>query len=325
MNIERRQFLSLSATAITCTLFTGHSWAQDYPLGPVRIVVGFSPGGTADVVARTIGNRLTTRLGQAFVVENRAGGSSNIATETVVRAPADGNTLLLTTTSNLLNGTLFEKLNYDFVRDIAPVASIMQTPLVLVVHPDVPVGTVPELIAYAKANPGKVNMANFGVGTVSHLAGELFKIATGIDFVHVPYAGSAPMLLDLLAGRVHASFDNIPASLAHIRAGKLRVLAVTTKTRSEALPEVPTVAEFLPGFEVRAVVGVGAPRGTPANIINKLNDEINSGLADPNIASRLSELGGMVFTGSPTDFSNFIASETEKWAKMIKSSNIKLN
>ena len=325
MTIDRRQILALAAAFALSPLVAGPAEAEPYPTRPVRIIVGFPAGGFADVLPRMIGELLHVRLGQPFIIENRPGAATNLATEAVVRAPADGYTLLATTTSNLINGALYDNLKYDFIRDIVPVANLTQTPLVLEVIPEIPPKSVPELIAYAKANPGKLNMGHAGTGTVFHLAGEAFKLATGIDFVSVPYRGSAPMLTDLLGGRVHAAFDTIPASIEHIRSGSLRALAVTTAARLEALPNVPTVGEFIPGFEVYGVAGIGAPKGTPADIVAKLNKEINAALADPKLKSRLADLGAMTMPGSPADFAKLIARETDKWAKVIKSSGVKLN
>ncbi len=325
MTIDRRQVLSLAAASAIFPFVTSPACAEAYPARPVRIIAGFPAGGAADVAARLIGAWLQARLGQPFIIENRPGASTSLATEAVVRAPADGYMLLLTTTSNLLNGALFDDLKYDFVRDIAPVASLMLTPLVLQVNPTTPAKSVPEFIAYAKANPGRINVGHFGTGTVSHLAGEAFRIATGVDIAFVPYRGSVPMLTDLLGGRIDAAFDTILASTEHIKSGGLRPLAVTSATRSEALPDVPAVSEFIAGYEVIPIAGVGAPRGTPANIVEKLNKEINAGLADTKLKSRLTELGAIALPGSPTDFATIIARETEKWGKVIKASGVKLN
>jgi tripartite-type tricarboxylate transporter receptor subunit TctC len=299
------------------------AWAQAYPSRPVRIVVGLAPGGTNDIVARLMGQWLSERLGQQFVIENRPGAGGNIGTEAVVRAPADGYTLLAVTATNTVNATLYDKLNFSLNRDIATIAGILRSPLVLEVHPAVPVNTVPEFIAYAKANSGKIGMASFGTGTTSHVAGELFKMTAGIHMLHVPYRGSAPMVTDLLGGQVQVAFDNLPASIEHIRAGKLRPLAVTTATRSEALPNIPTMSEFLPGYEASAWIAVGVPSGTPAEIVNKLNKEINAGLADPKIRARIADIGGTVLAGSAAEVGKLIAEETEKWAKVIRAANIK--
>ena len=321
--LHRRQFLHLAAGAAALPAVSRIARAQNYPTRPVRIIVGFSAGGTTDIGARLIAQWLSERLGQPFVIENRPGVGTHIATEAVVRAPADGYTLLMVTGANAINTTLYDKLNYNFVRDIAPIASVIRSPFVLEVYPAVPVKTVPELITYAKANPGKINMASFGTGSASHLSGEMFKTITGIEMVHVPYRGSAPMLIDLLSGQVQLAFDNLPASIEQIRAGKLRPLAVTTATRSEALPDVPTLGEILPGYEASAWIGVGAPKNTPAEIIDKLNKEINAALADPKIKARFTDLSGSVLSGSTADFATLIAAETEKWGKVIRAANIK--
>ena len=320
---HRRQFLHLTAGAAALPILRRVARAQGYPNRPVRIVVGFPAGGTADIGARLIGLWLSERLGQQFIVENRPGAATALATEAVVRAPADGHTLLWAGTSNAVNAALYDKLNYNFIRDVVMVAGIARTPLILEVHPSVPVSTVPELIAYAKANPGKLSVASFGAGTVSHVAIELFKMVAGVDIVHVPYRGSAPMVVDLLGGQVQASMDNLPTSIEHIKARRLKPLAVTTAARSLALPDVPTVSEFLPDFEASAWNGVGAPRNTPADIVDKLNKEINAGLADSKIKTRIAELGGTTLGGSPADFSSHVAAETEKWAKVIRAANIK--
>jgi tripartite-type tricarboxylate transporter receptor subunit TctC len=289
----------------------------------VRIVVGFAPGGGADITARLIGQWLSERLGQPFIIDNRPGAGSNIATEAVVRAPADGYTLLLVGAFNAVNATLYDKLNFNFIRDIAPVATMYYVPNVMAVHPSFPAKTILEFIAYSKSNPGKVNMGSGTTGASMHMSGELFKIMAGIDMVHVFYRGAGPALTDLLAGQVQVSFPTMPASIEYIRAGRLRALAVTTATRSDALPDIPTVGEFLPGYEASAWYGVGAPRNTPAEIIEKLNREINSALADPRMKVRLAELGGTILAGSSDDFGKIIADETEKWGKVIRAANIK--
>jgi len=323
MKLPRRQFLHLAAGAAALPALSRIARAQAYPTRPVRIIVGFPAGGTTDIGARLIAQGLSERLGQPFVVENRPGAGTHVATEAVVRAPADGYTLLMATGSNSINATLYERMNYNFLRDIVPVAGVIRSPFVLEVHPSVPVKTVPELIAYAKANPGRMNMASFGTGTSSHLTGELFKMTTGVDMLHVPYRGSAPMVIDLISGQVQVAFDNLPASIEQIRAGKLRALAVSTTTRSEALPDVPTVGETLPGFESSAWIGIAAPKNTPAEIIERLNKEINAALADPKIKARFAELSGMVVGGPPADFGKLITEETEKWGKVIKTANVK--
>jgi tripartite-type tricarboxylate transporter receptor subunit TctC len=280
--------------------------------------VGYPAGGSADIVARLIGQHLAGKLGQPFVIENRPGAGNNIATEAVVHASADGYTLLLVNPANAINATLYDKLNFTFLQDIAPVAGFMRVPNVAVVHPSVPAKTIPEFIAYAKANPGKINMASSGNGVPSHVAGELFKMMAGVDMVHVPYRGSAPALADLLGGQVQVMFDPLPSSIEHIRAGRLRPLAMTTTTRSDVLPDIPTVGDFLPGYEASTWFGVGAPKNTPAEIVNKLNSEINAALANPKVNARLIELGGTVLVGSPADFGKLIAAETEKWARVVR-------
>jgi tripartite-type tricarboxylate transporter receptor subunit TctC len=323
MKPSRRRFLHMSASAAALTAVSRIALAQTYPTRPVRLVVGFPAGQTADIAARLLGQWLTEQFGQPVVIDNRPGASGILATELVVHAPPDGYTLLFATSSNYINATLYEKLPYDFIRDIAPVAGNIASPLVLEVNPAVPVKTVPELIAYAKANPGRLSMASAGIGNSTHVSGELFKMMTGINLLHVPYRGSAPALTDLLGGQVQVMFDLVPSSIEHIKAGKLRALAVTTKTRLEVLPDVPPVSEFVPGYEATGVGGVGAPRGTPPEIIDKLNREINAGLADPKMKARLAELGQIVTTGSPADYGKFIAEETEKWGKVVKFAGIK--
>jgi tripartite-type tricarboxylate transporter receptor subunit TctC len=323
MKLPRRNFLHLAAGAAALPAVSRVARAQAYPTRPVRIIVGFPPGGTADIVARLMGQRLSERLGQPFVIENRPGAGGNIGTEAVVRAPADGYALLLAATLNTINATLYDKLNYNFIRDIAPVACIIRTPLVMVVNPAVPAKTLPEFIAYAKDKPGKVTMASAGTGTLSHIAGELFKMMTGIDMLHVPYRGGAPALTDLMGGQVQVYFSPLPESISTIKGGKVRALAVTTAVRSEALPDVPTVGDFAAGYEATVWFGIGAPKATTAEIVDKLNKEINAGLADPKIKARLADLGGTPLVGSPADFGKFIADETEKWAKVIKFAGIK--
>jgi tripartite-type tricarboxylate transporter receptor subunit TctC len=289
----------------------------------VRVIVGFAAGGPNDILARLIGQWLSERLGQPFVIENRLGAGSNIATEAVVRAPPDGYTLLLVGSPNAINATLYDKLNFNFVRDIAPVASFIRGALVMVVHPSVPAQTVPEFVAYAKANPGKLSYGSGGVGGITHITPELFKMMTGVNMVHVPYRGVAPALTDLLGGQVQVLFTNPAQTIEYIRTGKLRALAITTATRSEALPDIPTVDEFVPGYEASSIFGFGAPKNTPAEIIDKLNKEINAGLADPKIKARLADLDGTVLVGSPADFGKLIAEETDKWGKVIHAVNIK--
>jgi tripartite-type tricarboxylate transporter receptor subunit TctC len=320
---HRRKFLHLAAGAAALPSLSRIARAQAYPSRPVRIVVGFPAGGTADIATRLIGQWLSERLGQPFVIENRPGAATNLATEAVVRAAPDGYTLLFVGPSNAINATLYEKLSYNFIRDIVIVAGMTRTPLVLEVNPAMPAASVPELIAYAKANPGKISLASYGIGSISHVAGELFKMASGIDAVHIPYRGSAPMLPDLLSGQVQAAFDNLPASIEHIRTGKLRALAVTTPTRSAALPQVPTLSEFVPNYEASVFGAIGAPRHTPAEIVGKLNAEINAALRDSKLNARLAELGATPFAGSPADLGTFIAAETEKWGKVVKSARLK--
>jgi tripartite-type tricarboxylate transporter receptor subunit TctC len=320
---HRRHFLHLAAGAAVLPTVSQIAHAQSYPNRPVRLVVGFAPGGGNDITARLMGQWLSERLGQPFVIENRPGAGTNVATEAVVNAVPDGYTILFVAPSAAINATLYEKLNFNFIRDLAPIAGIMRIPNVMVVNPSVPARTVPEFIAYAKANPGKINVASPGVGTSVHLSAELFKMMTGVDMVHVAYKGSAPSLTDLLGGQVQVSFATMPASIEFIRTGKLRALAVTTATRSPALPEVPTVGEFVPGYEVSTWYGLCARMGTPAEVIDKINKEINAGLADPTMKARLADLGGVTIPGSPGDFGRLIADETEKWAKVIRAANIK--
>src|SRR5215831_13942403 len=323
MKLPRRQFLYLAAVAAALPCVSQVALAQAYPSRPVRVVVGAPPGGGHDVFARLMGQWLSERLGQPFVIDNRPGGSENIATEAVVRSSPDGYTILLVTSTNAINTTLYEKLSFNFSRDIAPVAGITRVPEVMVVNLSVPAKTVPEFIAYAKANPSKLNMASGGIGTPSHVAGELFKMMTGVDMVHVPYRGVAPALTDLISGQVQVMFAASGSSIGHIKAGRLRALAATTATRSEALPDVPTVGEFLPGYEASNWYGIGAPRNTPIEIVENLNQEINAGLADPKIKARLADLGGDVLALSPADFGKLIADETEKWGNVIRALNIK--
>jgi tripartite-type tricarboxylate transporter receptor subunit TctC len=323
MKLPRRNFLHLAAAAAVLPAVLRIAGAQTYPTRPVRIVVGFAPGGGADINARLIGQWLSERLGQTFIIENRPGAASNIATEAVVRAAADGYTLLLAASPNAFNATLYDKLNFNFSRDIAPVAGIMVVPNVMVVHPSVPAKTVPEFIAYAEANPGKINIGSAGIGSASHVSGELFRMMAGVNLVHVPYRGNGPALADLLAAQVQVMFPTMPSSIAYIRAGKLRPLAVTTTTRSDELPEIPTVNDFVPGYEASSWYGIGAPKGTPAEILDMLNKEINAALAEPKMKSRLADLGGTVLPGSPAELGKLIAEETEKWAKVIRAANIK--
>jgi len=320
---HRRQFLHLAAGAAALPGVSRVARAQAYPTRPVRLILTTTPGGPADLVARPMGQWLSERLGQPVIIENRPGAGSNVGTEAVVRAAPDGYTLLLVATGNASNATLYENLNFDFIRDIAPVASLIRGPFVMVVNAAFPAKTIPEFIAYAKANPGKINFASGGTGFASHLSGELFKMMTGVNMIHVPYRGQSAAMTDLLGGQVQVMFDPVVSSLPHIRAGKLRPLAVTASTRSEMLPDIPTVGDFLPGYEASIWFGVGAPRNTPSEIVGRLNREINAGLADPALEARLADLGGTVLAGSPADFGKLIAEETEKWAKVIKFAGIK--
>ena len=323
MKLPRRKFLHLAAAAAALPAVSPIARAQAYPSRPVRIVVGFAAGGPTDIIARLIGQWLSERLGQQFVIENRPGAAGKIATEAVVRAPPDGYTLLQVSTSAAINATLYGKLNYDFIRDIVPVAGIIRAPGVVVVNPTVSARTIPELIAYAKANPGKLTMASPGTGSSPHLAGELFKTMTGVNITLVSYRGDAPAITDLLAGQVQMMIPAPAAFIEYIRAGKVRALAVTTSTRWEGLPDIPTVSEFVPGYEASFWWGVGAPKNTPAEIMDRLNREINAGLADPKMKARLADLGGTMLPGTPADFGKLIADETEKWGKVIQAANIK--
>jgi tripartite-type tricarboxylate transporter receptor subunit TctC len=320
----RRRFLHVAAGAAVLPALSGLASAQTYPTRPVRIIVGFAAGGPNDILARLIGQWLSERLGQPFIIENRPGAGSNIATEAVVRAVPDGYTLLLVGTPNAINATLYDNLNFNFIRDIAPVAGLIRGALVMVVHPSVPAKTLPEFIAYAKANPGKLSCGSGGIGGITHVTAEQFKQETGgLDIVHVPYRGVAPALTDLLGGQVQVLFTNLALLIGYSETGKLRVLAITTATRSEALPDIPTIGEFVPGYEASSVFGLGAPMNTPTKIIDKLNKEINAALADPQFKMRLAKLDGTPLGGSPADFGKLIADETEKWSKVIKLANIK--
>ena len=320
---RRRQFLHLAAGAAALPAISRMSWAQSYPTQAVRLIVPFAAGAVNDITARLIGRWLSERLGQPFIIENRPGGGANIGIEAVVRAPADGYTLLVIGTTAAINATLFEKLNYNFIRDIAPVASIIRVPHVMQVNPSLPVTTVPEFIAYAKANPGKISMGSGGNGSPAHVIGEHFKMMTGVNLVHVPYRGGAPVLTDLIGGQIQVAFIDMAGSIEYIRAGKLRALAVTTATRSEALPDIPTIGDFVPGFEASQWVGLGAPKNTRSEIIGKLNTEINAGLVDPKLKARFADLGSTVLPGSAADFGKLIADDTEKWGKVIKFSGAK--
>jgi tripartite-type tricarboxylate transporter receptor subunit TctC len=324
MKIDRRAFLHVAVgAAAALPALSRVATAQAYPTRPVRWIVPIAAGGTQDLLARLMGQWLSDRFGRPFVIENRPGGAGNIGTEAVVRAPADGYSLLLVSSQNTNNATLYDKLNFNFIDDIAPVAGLIRGTFLVTVNPAVPAKTIPELIAYAKTNPGKLSMASAGIGTGPHLAGELFKMMTGADMVHVPYRGGAPALTDLLGGQVQVMFPNVAAAIEYVRAGKLRALAVTTATRSEALPDLPTVGEFVPGYEASSMFGVGAPAGTPTDIIDRLNREINAGLADRGLKARLAELDGDVLALSPADFRKLIADETAKWGKVIRAANIR--
>jgi tripartite-type tricarboxylate transporter receptor subunit TctC len=322
MKLPRRTFLHLAAGAAALPAVSRFAWAQAYPSRPVRIIVGFAAGSASDIVARLLGQLLSERLGQPFVVENRPGAGTNLATEAVVRAPADGYALLMVASANSITPTLYDRLNFNFIQDIAPIAGTNSNPYIMVVNPSLPAKTVPEFIAYAKTNPGKINMGSSGVGTVLHLSGELFKMMAGLDMVHVPNR-SGGQLNDLIAGQVQVVFSPLPITVEQVRAGRLRALAVTSASRLEAMPDVPTLNEFLPGYETSGWNGVGAPKNTPAEIIEKLNKEINAGLASPGIKARFADLGLTALTGSPADFGKFIAAETEKWGKVIRAAHIK--
>jgi tripartite-type tricarboxylate transporter receptor subunit TctC len=323
MKLPRRNFLRLAGGATALATTSPMTSAQTFPAKPVRVIVGFAAGGSADIVARLTGEWLSERLGKPFVVENRPGAGTNIATEAVAKAPADGYTLLLVTAANFINATLYERLNFNFIRDIAPVAGLSREPNIMAVHPSVPAQTVPEFIAHAKANPGKVSMASGGNGAPSHVSGELFKMLTGLNMVHVPYRGAGPALTDLLGGQVQVYFTPMSAAIEYVRSGRLRALAVTATRRSEALSSVPTVSESVPGYEASQWYGVGAPRNTPAEIVDKLNAAINAVLADPRMKARLADLGETPLAGSPADFGKLIADETEKWGKVVKFSGAK--
>jgi tripartite-type tricarboxylate transporter receptor subunit TctC len=323
MKLPRRKFLHLAVGAAALPTVSRVAWAQAYPSRPVRIIVGFAPAGGTDIMARLIGQWLSERLGQQFVIENRPGAGTNIATEAVVNAPPDGYTLLLACLPNASNATLYDKLNLNFIRDIAPVAGIARDTFAIEVNPSVPVKTVPELIAYAKVNSGKINMASGGIGSGNHIFGELFKMMTGVNLVHVPYRGAGPALVDLLGGQVQVMFASMVSSIEYVRAGKLRALAVTTSTRSPLLPDIPTVAQFVPGYEASFWYGIGAPRNTPIEIVEKLNQEINAVLADSQMKARLAGLGATALPGSPADFGKLIAEETQKWGKVVKFAGIK--
>jgi tripartite-type tricarboxylate transporter receptor subunit TctC len=323
MKLLRRQFLQLAGGAAALPALSRIARAQGYPARPVRLVVGYPAGGANDIVGRLIGQWLSERLGQQFIIENRAGAAGNIGTEAVVRSPADGYTLLIAGSFNAINATLYDKLNFNFIRDIAPVAGIIRSTFALIINPSFPANTVSEFIGYATANPGKINMASAGNGNLSHVAGELFQAMTGVNMLHVPYRGGAPAMTDLLGSQVQVYFGTISESIEYIRAGRLRALAVTTATRSEVLPDIPTLGEFVPGYEASGWQGIGAPKSTPTDIVDKLNKEINTSIADPKLKVRFADLGSTPLAGSPADFGKFIADETEKWAKVIKFAGIK--
>jgi len=318
MKLPRRRLLRLAAGAAALSSMSRVAWAQAYPARPVHLIVGFAAGQAIDIVMRMVGQSLSERLGQQFIIENRPGAGGNIGTEVVVRAPPDGYTLLAIGSNNMINATLYEKLNFDFIRDIVPIASVYRVPQVMEVNPAFAAKTVPEFIAYAKSNPGKISFASAGSGSVAHVTGELFKMVTGVNMVHVPYRGAAPAVTDLVGGQVDVMFDNLPSSIEHIRAGRLRALAVTTTTRLEELPDIPMVGDFIPGFETSAWAGIGAPKGTPAEIVELLSRHINAVLAEPKFAARIADLGGRVLPMSATDYGKRIAEETEKWAKVIR-------
>ncbi|MGD0025998.1 MAG: tripartite tricarboxylate transporter substrate binding protein [Xanthobacteraceae bacterium] len=324
MKLHRRKFLHLAAGAAALPALSGAAWAQSYPTRPLRIIVGFPAGGAPDIIARLLGQSLSERLGQTFVIVNRPGAGTNIATETVVRAAPDGYTVLLVTSPNMINASLYANPGFNFVRDIAPVGSIGKNPFIMVIDPSFPAKTVPEFIAYAKANPGKINMTSTGTGNLTYFSGELFKMMAGVDLLHVPSRGEMEAQSDLMTGRVQVMFDAIISSIGYIRAGKLRALAVTTAKRLETLPDVPTVGEFVPGYEVDGWIGIGAPKDTPTEIIEKLNKELGASLADPNIKARLVDLGVLPTSMTPVEFGKFIADETNKWAKVVKFAGVKL-
>jgi tripartite-type tricarboxylate transporter receptor subunit TctC len=325
VKFPRRAFLHLAAGAAVLPAVSGIAKAETYPARPLRLIVGYTPGGSADLTARLMGQWLSERVGQQLIIENRPGGGTNIATEVALRAPPDGYTYLLAAPANAINATLYDKLSFNFLRDTEPVAGIIRFPNVVVVNPSLPIKSIPELIAYAKANPGKLNMASSGNGSTIHMSGELFKMLTGIDMVHVPYRGGAPAMTDLLAGQVHVMFDNIPTCAEYVKTGRLRGLAVTSTTRSAVLPDLPTVADFLPGYEASAWYGVVAPKKTPAELIDKMNAEINAVLATPVAKTRFADLGAFLLPGSPADFGKLLADETEKWGKVVKFSGAKVD
>ena len=323
MKLPRRNFLHLAAGAVALSALTRIARAQTYPSRPVRWIVGFTPAGGNDIVARLMGQWLTERLGQPFVIENRPGAGTNIAAEVVIHAPPDGYTLFLTNFANAVNASLYEKLNFNFMRDMAPVVGISRAPVIMAVHPSLPAKTVADFIAYAKTNPGKINMGSAGIGSAGHLAGELFQMMTGVKLIHVPYRGNAPALTDLIAGQVQLVFPSSASAIEYVKTGKVRGLAVTGAVRLDALPDLPTVADSVPGYEASSLYGIGVPRNTPADIVDKLNKEVNAALADPKLRTRLADLGGTPFGGTPADFGKLIAEETEKWAKVVEFAGIK--
>ena len=325
MKLSRRRFLEVAGGAVALPAATRRACAQTYPNRPVRLIIGYTPGGSADLTARLMGQWLSEKLGQSFIIENRPGGGTNIATEAVLRAAPDGYTLLLVAPANAINASLYDKLNFDYIRESEPVAGLIRFPNVVCVNPSLPVNSIPELIAYAKANPGKLNMASSGNGSTIHMSGELFKMLTGINMVHVPYRGGAPALTDLIAGQVQVMFDNIPTCAEHVKSGKLRGLAVTSTTRSEVLPDLPLVADFLPGYEASAWYGLGAPKGTPSDIVARLNKAVNEILADPKVKTKFAEYGAMLIPGSAADFGKLLVDETEKWGKVVKFAGAKVD
>ena len=325
MKLSRRRFLSLAGGAVALPASATLTHAQAWPNRPVRLIIGYTPGGSADLTARLMGQWLSEKLGQSFIIENRPGGGTNIATEAVLRAAPDGYTLLLVAPANAINASLYDKMNFNFLKESEPIAALIRFPNVVVVHPSLPVNSIPELIAYAKANPGKLNMASSGNGSTIHMSGELFKMLTGINMVHVPYRGGAPALTDLIAGQVQVMFDNIPTCAEHVKSGKLRGLAVTSTTKSETLPDLPLVADFLPGYEASAWYGIAAPKGTPQDIIDRLNKAVNEILADPKVKAKFAEYGAFLMPGSPADFGKFVADETEKWGKVVKFSGARVD
>ena len=323
MDLPRRRFFQLAAGAFAAAATARHAVADAYPSRPVRLLVGFTPAGGNDIIARLMGQWLTERLGQMFVIENRPGAGTNIAAEAVINSPPDGYTLFITNLSNAINATLYEKLNFDFMRDMLPVAGIAQAPAVLAINASVPARTVTEFIAHAKANPGRINMGSAGIGSTGHLAGELFKMMAGVNLIHVPYRGNAPALTDLIAGQIEVLFPSLGSSIEYVKTGKLRALAVTGATRSDAVPDLPTVAETLPGYQAASFYGIGAPRNTPAEVVEVLNKAVNAGLADPKLTARLTDLGSVPLPGQPATFGKLITDETEKWGKVIRFAGIK--